>query len=571
MKPHFFFFILLSAGACAQNDNLDALLKRELQNQQRAKSGNKNPVVEIVDDPQKLQLIRSTVEKNLEQKQKAEAARAANLPPWDRYKHKDKSVVPELIGILNSRNRSKKRELFNGLSKEYDDPEDYAITDQDLIAQIFKAVGDPEYERSAVQLAGFNQLPGYEAVFEERLISGQSTDEGRIFFWLGKSGKSTRSLDYMEKRLKERPMISRQLDWVVTGLQYFGEKGDAALKSRVAELALHIYNNNISGQSVEELKQYSYSSNSAEITLSCLFDYGDKRVLPVAQDIFQRKIRFAGPVKAMIRLDGPQHLEKVNELLRQEKYFFDGIDIIKSTDKKYVSDQLLKDALIRFSKRSEIKAIHVERIVRAYIDLEADQLLVDMMQSLTDASLKERMEKTYALSRFRPELVAEDVYSIGIIDHKPGEAEIKELMQENRESAASFIHALLHKQKIMQSFDAETGMVPVDYDVLLMEFASKSQGVLKDLKVWMDAKEDKKAGNTKYTITTLAGNKAFIIKPEDIGDWYDVPLVSKLLDEILLHLGTPRRFVAVDTGDQTASFIFGEPAKVEALVKKYNL
>lgn len=114
-------------------------------------------------------------------------------------------------------------------------------------------------------------------------------------------------------------------------------------------------------------------------------------------------------------------------------------------------------------------------------------------------------------------------------------------------------------------------MLPVDYDALLAEFASKSQGVLKDMKVWMDAKEDKKTNKIEYTITALAGNKAFIIKPGDTGDWYDVPLVSKLLDEVLLHLGSSRRFVPVHTGDQVASFIFGEPAKVEALVRKYEL
>jgi hypothetical protein len=104
----------------------------------------------------------------------------------------------------------------------------------------------------------------------------------------------------------------------------------------------------------------------------------------------------------------------------------------------------------------------------------------------------------------------------------------------------------------------------------LMEFAANSLGTLKDMKVWMDAKEDR-SGNYKYTVTVLAGNKAFIIRPEDIGDWYDVPLVSKLLDDVLEHLSSPKKFVPVETGDQTASFIFGEPEKVKALVKKYDL
>jgi hypothetical protein len=570
----FLYFLLLCTYSCAQDNSkstgMDALLQRELANQERAKSGNKNPVVEIIDDPQKVQQLRSTVEKNLELKQKREAAKGGNKTPWERYKQNDKSVVPELIAILKGRNKSKKNEVFFGLSKPYDGPKDYAITEPELIAQILKAVEDPEDEKSAVQLAGFNKLPGHQAVFEKRLISGQSTDEGRLFYWLGAEGKSIAALDYMEKRLKERPMISENLDWVVHGLRDYGKNGDASVKSRAGTLALYIYQHNISRERIDELKNSVSTSDAAESVLECLFEYGDKTVLPIAQDIFQRKIRFAGPIKAMIRLDGPQHMNKVYELLRQEKYFYDGVRIIESVDRKYVSDQLLKDVVVNFSRRSDVQDYQIEAMIRTYNQLGAENLMKETVESLTSKEFKLRFQKAHELSKFTPQGVIDDLLALGFIDKKPGVKELEELVKENSDGSASLIYALLTDQKVVHMFDAETSVVPCDYDVLLMEFAANSLGTLKDMKVWMDAKEDR-SGNYKYTVTVLAGNKAFIIRPEDIGDWYDVPLVSKLLDDVLEHLSSPKKFVPVETGDQTASFIFGEPEKVKALVKKYDL
>lgn len=47
--------------------------------------------------------------------------------------------------------------------------------------------------------------------------------------------------------------------------------------------------------------------------------------------------------------------------------------------------------------------------------------------------------------------------------------------------------------------------------------------------------------------------------------------VTKLLDRICLDKGIKERFVCVDTGDQTAQFIFGIPEQINAFVEKLNL
>ncbi|HVV05501.1 MAG TPA: hypothetical protein VHC96_14820, partial [Puia sp.] len=71
----------------------------------------------------------------------------------------------------------------------------------------------------------------------------------------------------------------------------------------MGELALFIYQAKlIPDDKIEDLKNSVATSDVAETLLTCLFDYGDKRVVPIANDILKRKIRIVGPVKALIRL-----------------------------------------------------------------------------------------------------------------------------------------------------------------------------------------------------------------------------------------------------------------------------
>jgi hypothetical protein len=94
---------------------------------------------------------------------------------------------------------------------------------------------------------------------------------------------------------------------------------------------------------------------------------------------------------------------------------------------------------------------------------------------------------------------------------------------------------------------------------------------LKDALVWMDAKGNSDGESFYYTITVISNNKVFVASPPDIGDWYDVMTVNAILNKLLEDLNSKERFVSIETGDQTVQYIFGNPEKIEELVKKYNL
>lgn len=566
--------LLFSCNAQDPKSNkeiMDELLKRELENQKQAKYGNKDPFLEVITDPAKVAKLKTHILKKTAQRDKENVAKTTNETPWVRYKKGDKSVVPQLLAILKSNNTAKRIEVYNGLEPGYDDRGRYAITEPGLIEQIFKGIENPTDEKAVIQLAGIARLKGYESRFEKRLLSGKSDDEGRLLYWLGQSGKSKVAFDHMDAAVRNKKMSKEDLDNAISSFADFGKNGDADIKKRTGALALFIYQQKLLDDSrYEELKSSAYTSDAAETVLTAIFDYDDKDVIPVAYDILNRGIRTYGPVKALIRLEGSKHMDKVYGYLKNEDDFYKGLDIIETLDRSLLTPELLKEVLLRLSTHKEVPDYVLARIVRFYKEKNALQYIQQPGNYISNKELANRLSSSYAVSAIAPEDVLKDLHTFNLIDKDPGKEIMNELVEESEGNAPALAYSLLDQQKRFFAFDTETSFVPVDYDKLLLEFAARSNGVLKDMLVWMDFKDKNKGENFDYTITVVFNNKAYIAKPEDVGDWYDMGTVQDILEKLFEDTGSKEKFVPVDTGDQTMQYIFGEPAKVKAFLEKYK-
>ncbi|MBC7936806.1 MAG: hypothetical protein H7Y86_15775 [Rhizobacter sp.] len=567
--------IIISCNAQSpQNDKAfnDELIKRELANQENAKKGNQYPQIEVITDPAKVEKLGAAVLKKIQLKDKAEvAALAKNSAPWQRYKLHDKTSVTTLLSILKGNDARKRIEVYKGLAPDYNDQANYAITEPELVEQLLKAVENPEDEEAAIQLAGIVGLKGFEAVFEKRLLSGKSRDEGRIIFWLGKTGKSKPAFDYMEAAIRSKRLNGSELDNAISGLGEFAKNADAAIKKRAGALAMFIYQEKlITTERYEDLKNSAYTSDAAEIVLQLIFDYADKSSVPVAYDILNRNIRTLGPVKALIRLEGAKHIDKVYAYLKSEDDFFKGLDLVEELDNSLVTPALLKEVMLQLSKQKEVPDYVLSRIIDFYKKKNAVSFLEQPGSIITDQQLATRITDRYKRSMVSSEAIVKDLLDPQIISAKPRETILAKLESEAAGDPLSFAFALMDQQQIHFAFDTETGFVPVDYDKLLLEFAARSKGILKDLKVWMDATGDRNGETFSYTITALCNNKVFVARPRDMGDWYDIMTIDALLNKLLADLGARERFVSIETGDQMSQYIFGDPEKVNLFLKKYK-
>jgi hypothetical protein len=546
------------------------LLKSELQKQANAKFGNNSPKVQTITDTKKIATIRQSVIKNIDSKKRKMALEESkNLTLSQRYKNGDKTVVSSIIKILQGNNKEQRVSIYNDLSKKYDDKDSYTIIEPELIQQLLNGIDNPEDEVQAIQLAGISELKGYKEKFEERLLSGKSVDEGRLFFWLSKEASSYKCLEFIEKKIKTKKISPLDLNQVLNGIEIYALQADSISKNKIGNLALFIYENKlISEERIEDLKNSAMTSDAAESLLTCLFEYGDEKVIPIANDILKRSIRLERPIKALIRLEGVKHLDKVYKYLSDEETYYIGLDIISILDKKNISDTILKEILIRKSKHKNIDDNDVRRVIELYKENDAEKYLLNPLLIISEIQLANRITNQYNFSLISADEILKDLLSLKLVTKVPKIETVEKIKKDNKDSPFSFALEVLEKENVSMDFDTETDFLPVNYDELLDRFGSISSGAFKDVLIWMDTKETK--NNFKYKITVVTNKQVYITEFSDNEDWYNIALVENLLEKILKDAGVTNRFVSVNTVDQTSIYVYGNPQSVAQFIEKYN-
>jgi hypothetical protein len=121
-------------------------------------------------------------------------------------------------------------------------------------------------------------------------------------------------------------------------------------------------------------------------------------------------------------------------------------------------------------------------------------------------------------------------------------------------------------------FDAETGELPCRHDRLLQDFAAASDGVFRPEAVhqeWLQEDEDDFEG--EYLLRFVHHERLYTGRFRNYGDWYDVERMLEIVNRALGDAGLAQRFVAIDTGGQTAAFVFADPAKLGPLAQQFHL
>ena len=133
------------------------------------------------------------------------------------------------------------------------------------------------------------------------------------------------------------------------------------------------------------------------------------------------------------------------------------------------------------------------------------------------------------------------------------------------EDDTTALQSVLVSAKRMHWFDAETGVVPVRHDLLLAELCEITGGALQFdgiLETYHESQTQSDSG--RYTLQVVQVNRAYRFSLADLGDWYDVGGLLTAANRIVEDAGTANRFLMVDTGDQTALILFGNPSKLRS-------
>lgn len=121
-------------------------------------------------------------------------------------------------------------------------------------------------------------------------------------------------------------------------------------------------------------------------------------------------------------------------------------------------------------------------------------------------------------------------------------------------------------------FDVETGTFPNGHDSLLRALADLTQPTLagvvfEEVAPEYDEAADANDADGIYLLRAYVDGQLLETQAEDLGDWYDVDAVLRLLDAVLLERQAAARFLLLETTDQTAIIVAADGAVLEAAIR----
>jgi|GEM_PF-3639841 len=177
--------------------------------------------------------------------------------------------------------------------------------------------------------------------------------------------------------------------------------------------------------------------------------------------------------------------------------------------------------------------------------------------------------KTYSVSELDNYL--EFFNSIGFdttqIDNSKRNAFQKKYRNDDR---ITVIWGVLDLLEISVNYDCETGVWPNPYDDLINLYLMKSNE-LEDFYPIFEYKETGEEYRTTYTTILTNGKYGYLTKPKDFGDWYDPNTIEAMLNTCLKELGDYKRFVQLETGDQTVLSVYAEPGQIKKIVERFDM
>lgn len=135
----------------------------------------------------------------------------------------------------------------------------------------------------------------------------------------------------------------------------------------------------------------------------------------------------------------------------------------------------------------------------------------------------------------------------------------------------STLHEAFGAAGLTTAFDTETGEIPCRHDRLILRFAEGAAGRFAPECPVQEWHREGASGRGPYTVRFLLGGRLYRFGAENHGDWYDVRAVQRALNFALKASGKKERFVALDTGDQTAWLVFADPDALRPVAERYGL
>jgi hypothetical protein len=178
---------------------------------------------------------------------------------------------------------------------------------------------------------------------------------------------------------------------------------------------------------------------------------------------------------------------------------------------------------------------------------------------------RDRQKALWALEGGDLERALERAIEAGLLRGRPDEALRARVRAEAWapiEDAVDELWALLHRERAVLSYDAETSYPP-RHERLLGYAAAASRGLFAPEAAQQEGSpEGVEHGEPAYRLSFVSGGRAYRVACRNYGDYYDSMAVLAAVHRALADLGRDERFVTIGIGGQDAHLLFGVPDAV---------
>ena len=572
-----FSLFFLSLNTFSQNTKKDSLAIQKIVKKYNPK--NEIQKVITISDSDEVNLISNYIVKKNTEKAKADdkANIILNSTVGKRYISGDKSTISEIVKVLESNDVEKIISLLKDLDLDYSERNKGLNLEQNILNSIVKLLNNPDFELRIIQFLGFNNVVGSEKILEERFLSGKSTDNDRIFYWLASNFNNKKALDYIHKSYFDKKFDVENMDWFLSSFSEYIEKEDVEAIQKIREIAYdYLQRKPIQKSDLENKLQLSIVGGRATTLtmLEVLIKTKDNRVTNILNDFltslkgtkYYNEVLLNTEKLLFFTFSNEKKKEFVLRNLNSKDDFFETLDVIKEENKFFKDSNICKQILLNFEKFNFTDEFEFYRLINHFEGLEKEIVINTIKENISNDSLKEYLIKRYAISLWSMKeindfLVKNEIISTEISNEKIENYRKKEFPIENLNS----IEACLDISEISLNFDTEVGEFPVDYNVLLNDFIKISKNKIQDIKSYLQYKVDYDNGEAYYQFLVSYKNKCYVLIPENFGDWYDIESFEKLLSSILSDSNCKEEFVSISTGGQDAYYIFSEKEKVNLI------
>ncbi|MEM7038226.1 MAG: hypothetical protein AAF570_14675, partial [Bacteroidota bacterium] len=541
--------------------DLRALIKREEAAYRDAMSGMAVPIQKIT-EPGAVANLRSKMSA-----EEVEAEQAVDIS--DEIKNGVPGAKAKLLKQLASEDIDERETALRKLCWHLK-PED--ISREELEPAILALVDERKELLYAPQAMCTWRMSDWQGRMQKLLDSPEPTDRQKaaMIGQLG-HGESTNSLiDQLAKKAKQHLQSDdrtslRIVKAVIHTYEDLSPKADAQQLKKMEQTILDL------------LKSNRLSKRNRARATGALAQIGGPASFDMLHQSFKENPDRADFLAGMVRIDPKRSRPFIEQSLTDPDRFANAAEAISELAKGTGDQTLLQKLAKGYSKATKRYdlALHFCDAAHAIGGESAFQFA---QQHVSNADRQKEALRFYDF-KYKPldenhpvRKMADRMLELRLIDAPIPAEKLKEARDETAlYGGEHYEWDLMHASGILAHFDAETGMLPIDYDKLILNyFVPAARGAFDGLQTHLEWHE---VGGDAFdhTVRIVHGKFGYVFRPEYQGDWYDVPSVHAAVNQILEDMGATNRFVAIDTGDQSAAFMYGHPGAVRLFMKEFGL